>query len=143
MIILQVERVKPDLVRLRQSRYLVNPDLESSSPPSPFDYKWEVPISYISSSSPNVVSKTWLRMHDSHIELTFPSGKQINIKSMDNNPQKIYLFQGTEWVKFNVGQYGFYRVNYPLEEWENLAQLLINDHTIFSNLHQRFSIFTI
>ena len=39
---------------------------------------------------------------------------------------------GTQWVKFNVGQFGYYRVNYPLEEWLNFANVLQNDHTVFS-----------
>ena len=28
---------------------------------------------------------------------------------------------GTEWVKLNAGQYGFYRVNYTQPMWESLA----------------------
>jgi len=67
--------VKPDLIRLRQSRYLLNPDLESDNQSSPYNFKWDVPISYISSSNPLTVSKTWLKIHEPHIELTFPSGK--------------------------------------------------------------------
>ena len=31
---------------------------------------------------------------------------------------------GVEWVKFNVGQYGYYRVNYPDDDWKRFALLL-------------------
>jgi glutamyl aminopeptidase len=31
---------------------------------------------------------------------------------------------GSKWLKFNVGQYGYYRVNYPLEDWESLSNVL-------------------
>ena len=34
------------------------------------------------------------------------------------------------WLKANHKQFGFYRVNYPVENWENLAKLLQNDHTV-------------
>ena len=31
-----------------------------------------------------------------------------------------------------MGQYGFYRVNYPEAEWNNFADLLMNNHEILS-----------
>ena len=31
------------------------------------------------------------------------------------------------WYKLNVGQYGFYRVNYPAADWANLAGLLASN----------------
>ena len=37
---------------------------------------------------------------------------------------------GTDWIKFNVGQYGFYRVNYPESEWAQFAQLLMKSHEV-------------
>jgi hypothetical protein len=38
----------------------------------------------------------------------------------------------SKWMKFNVGQYGYYRVNYPTEDWQRLSQLLLDDHNILS-----------
>jgi hypothetical protein len=35
-------------------------------------------------------------------------------------------------VKFNVGQYGFYRVNYPADDWAKLASLLLHNHLVLS-----------
>ena len=32
----------------------------------------------------------------------------------------------------NVGQYGYYRVNYPLEDWATFSQLLLNDMNALS-----------
>ena len=34
---------------------------------------------------------------------------------------------GTKWTKFNVGQYGYYRVQYPLAEWQQFGELLQTD----------------
>ena len=36
------------------------------------------------------------------------------------------------FVKFNVGQFGFYRVNYPKEEWIRFSKVLQEDHTQLS-----------
>ena len=62
------------MIRLRQSRYLLNPDLGNQSSASEFGYKWEVPISFITCNDLKTVNQRWLRTGDDHIELTFPSG---------------------------------------------------------------------
>ena len=31
------------------------------------------------------------------------------------------------WVKFNVGQFGYYRVNYPAKDWSALTTLLARE----------------
>ena len=38
------------------------------------------------------------------------------------------------WFKANVNGTGFYRVNYPRENWDALIQKLIEDHNTFSAL---------
>jgi len=110
--VLQVEKVKPTEWRLMQSRYLLDKSAASRSPPSPYDYKWEVPVTYITSGDPTSKSQKWLSSSDPFL--------LINAQS------------GTDWVKFNVGQYGFYRVNYEEEEWLNFAQLLMDNHEVLS-----------
>lgn len=37
-----------------------------------------------------------------------------------------------EWIKFNKDQIGYYRVNYPVEEWKKFSNALISDLTQFS-----------
>lgn len=37
-----------------------------------------------------------------------------------------------KWIKFNVGQRGFYRVSYDMAGWEALIQVLHSDHNTFS-----------
>lgn len=34
------------------------------------------------------------------------------------------------WLKVNPNQTGYYRVNYPPENWNNLAKTLQNDHVV-------------
>ena len=35
-----------------------------------------------------------------------------------------------QWFIGNVGQYGYYRVNYDIENWEALLQQLSSDHQV-------------
>ena len=85
----QVERVKPTEWRLSQERYLSDPSAASKSQPSPYNYKWDVPITYITDADTTAKSQTWLRSEDPFV--------LVNAQS------------GTQWLKFNVGQYGYYR----------------------------------
>jgi hypothetical protein len=36
----------------------------------------------------------------------------------------------TQWVKGNIGQNGFYRVNYPVDNWKLLAEQLQYNHSV-------------
>ena len=36
-----------------------------------------------------------------------------------------------KWIKANVGQYGYYRVNYDRENWERLTNVLKTNQTVF------------
>merc|ERR1712107_291996 len=94
--VLTVERVKPTEWRLTQERYLLDPSAASKSLSSLYDYKWDVPVTYITSADTTAKSQTWLHSNDPFV--------LVNAQS------------GTDWLKFNVGQYGFYRVNYPENE---------------------------
>ncbi|KAF5308640.1 hypothetical protein FQR65_LT06101 [Abscondita terminalis] len=105
---------------LTQKRFLK----DSSKPgntESPYGYKWTIPITYITdiNSSPITV---WFN-HD-----------QPNLKI--EKPKDI------KWIKFNHNQVGYYRVNYPVHVWENLAknmdQMSISDKTHL--LEESFSI---
>ena len=62
---------------------------------------WWIPLPFISST---VSSLDWSSQLD-----TCVGGMTINTAS------------GTEWVKLNAGQYGFYRVNYTESMWAQLA----------------------
>ncbi|XP_037793094.1 glutamyl aminopeptidase-like [Penaeus monodon] len=47
-------------------------------------------------------------------------------------PVTINIPSGTSWVKLNVGQFGYYRVNYEASMWQDLIDLLLNDHEVLS-----------
>ena len=71
--------------------------------------RWEVPITWTSSLAPNSTELKWLGREESMVEVSLP--------------------KKPDWVKFNVGQYGYYRVNYPPEDWATLAKLLVREPT--------------
>lgn len=37
-----------------------------------------------------------------------------------------------QWIKFNKDQIGYYRVNYPVEEWKKLSNALVSNLNQFS-----------
>ena len=78
-----MERVKDRVIRLRQSRYLVDQEKEGKGEPSPYDYKWDVYLTYVTNHHPNDVEDKWLRSNDEFVEISVPSGtifKYINSK---------------------------------------------------------------
>jgi len=107
--VLQVERSGPSSYRVRQRRYLTDSRLEGQGATSPYNYRWEVPITWTSSLAPNSTELKWLGREESMVEVSLP--------------------KKPDWVKFNVGQYGYYRVNYPPEDWATLAKLLVREPT--------------
>ena len=42
------------------------------------------------------------------------------------------ILLGTNWIKFNMGQKGFYRVNYPTKDWNEFIKILETNRELFS-----------
>ncbi|XP_066993050.2 glutamyl aminopeptidase isoform X2 [Anabrus simplex] len=93
---------------LSQSRFLADPSASKTNDVSPFGYKWEVPITYTTSSSKNV-AHTWL----------YSNTSSVTVPNKDK----------AAWIKFNSHQVGYYRVNYSPDEWTVFSQLLVDDTT--------------
>ncbi|NXA52990.1 AMPE aminopeptidase, partial [Nothocercus julius] len=92
-----------------QKRFLLDPHADASYPPSDLSYKWNIPVKWGLGSS---MSYTFYNKSDS---------AGITIQSSPNS-----------FVKINTDHIGFYRVNYNDQNWADLANLLITNHTIFS-----------
>lgn len=61
-------------------------------------------------------------------------------KDRDNNFLNIFIFlaslnwsRTSGWIKANVDQIGYYRVNYGMENWRALCQQLNSDHRVSVN----------
>merc|ERR1711962_360541 len=93
---------------LTQSKFGTN-----STDPSPYDYKWEVPISY--KTSRDSVKRTWLHLKDDRIKI------KVDHRDAD------------DWIKVNIGQYGYYRVQYQLDEWQKFSHVLQKSPSQFSS----------
>jgi len=42
-------------------------------------------------------------------------------------------WDGSGWLKGNVGQTGFYRINYPQQQWEQLTSQMNINHLVGIN----------
>ncbi|XP_044761271.1 glutamyl aminopeptidase isoform X3 [Coccinella septempunctata] len=113
--------VEGDKYILNQTRFLANPDDADKQKPSPFNYTWTVPITYITDKgkSEEII---WLNKTSKNVTIERP--------------------KDAKWFKFNPGQTGYYRVNYPEEIWKELGQhmleLPVSDRTHL--LEEAFSI---
>ncbi|XP_028402372.1 glutamyl aminopeptidase-like [Dendronephthya gigantea] len=94
-----------------QKHFLLDPKAKVTEP-SPFNYKWTVKLNYITEGNSNVKNQKIVWMNRSSVQFDWPKG---------------------EWIKANVGQYGYYRVNYQRENWEQLSNVLKNNQTVLSS----------
>lgn len=113
--VVDVSRTTNGSFILTQSRFLSDSSAKYDSGKSPFNYKWYIPFNYklfdvVNSSNitPVEEDKVWLNMADASI----------------NSSTK------TSFMKGNLEQYGFFRVNYDEEGWNNLISLLETNHKL-------------
>lgn len=90
---------------LTQKHFLI--DVDTKIQKSVYDYKWDVPLTYYFQHQPENKNKWFYRKHDS--------------VKIDWNEQ-------SGWMKANIDQIGFYRVNYDDENWQALSKQLEDDH---------------
>nr|CAD7267587.1 unnamed protein product [Timema shepardi] len=74
------------------------------------DYRWDVPITYITGSN-NEVHRAWFMSDMESLSIDCPASEP--------------------WVKFNYRQIGYYRVNYDPTEWKKLSDVLYTDENVF------------
>ncbi|KAK3521833.1 hypothetical protein QTP70_018566 [Hemibagrus guttatus] len=96
--------IKGREVKLNQERFLKGADTSKNS-----SFLWQVPLTYITSSSSSV--------------------QRFLLK---NRTDLLYLPTEVEWIKFNVDMRGYYIVHYEAEGWEALIRQLQRNHTVFS-----------
>ncbi|XP_029156922.1 endoplasmic reticulum aminopeptidase 1-like isoform X5 [Nylanderia fulva] len=102
-----------DTITATQKRFLTSPGDDKtniSQPKSPFDYKWYVPLNCYTNKEPPDQLETWMNMTNASFEI--PSD--------------------VDYIKCNINQTGFYRVNYPKEMWMSIIKTLMKNHTKFS-----------
>ncbi|KAK2565369.1 Glutamyl aminopeptidase [Acropora cervicornis] len=108
---------KPNTYVASQSRFLYYqpPTTQKRSVGSPHNYKWVIPFSYF--SGPLKTSNP-------------PSNTAMKIIEGDSVE---FSWNGGDWIKGNIGQTGFYRVNYEIGNWKILTTQLKYNHKIFND----------
>ncbi|CAL1575818.1 unnamed protein product [Knipowitschia caucasica] len=100
--------------KLTQTRFLLDPSADASTPPSPLGYKWTMPVEFHAIKS----NKDFVVMFDkAQAELVVP-GSQYS-PSVDG------------LLKVNNDHIGFYRVNHDDDVWTAISQQLLLDHKEF------------
>ncbi|XP_044018769.1 endoplasmic reticulum aminopeptidase 2-like isoform X2 [Aphidius gifuensis] len=74
------------------------------------NYRWYIPLNYYTDKEPDKISTVWMNMTEATFEIP------------DN----------VEYIKCNINQSGFYRVNYPDEMWNSIISTLMKNHKKFT-----------
>ncbi|XP_017874509.1 PREDICTED: glutamyl aminopeptidase [Drosophila arizonae] len=112
--VLNVRRIGENAFMIEQQRFLSNKDsYDVVVDPVEFGYKWTVPVTYILDSSP---------------------ATEVNslVFEYDEDTLGIAAPTSAKWIKLNVRQLGYYRVNYESSIWQALIQQLMTEPTRFN-----------
>ncbi|XP_052085151.1 aminopeptidase N-like [Mytilus californianus] len=111
-------------LRLSQTRYVVEPENVNEDNSSPLEYKWVIPVTFTTNRN--------LRFDQTDKDITW----------MDRNGSDVVISgvmskaSSSDWYIGNLMQYGYYRVNYPEENWYNLINQLRTDHTVIPPINR-------
>ncbi|KAJ8721560.1 hypothetical protein PYW07_002335 [Mythimna separata] len=92
----------PNTYFVSQTRFLIDPDVEYTND-TPFNYRWFVPITFKTNTQTNE-------------EIVWLSDTATSVKLRGD--------EGHRWVKLNINQVGYYRVNYSLPMWQTLIEAM-------------------
>ncbi|XP_071451977.1 endoplasmic reticulum aminopeptidase 1-like [Hetaerina americana] len=108
--------------------------------PSPFGYKWYIPLTFHTDLDPGAPNLVWMNMTGVSIKVPVPGMPEEEEEEGEPpqegttaNPQKPVDKHEVKWLKGNVDQQGFYRVMYePQELWDALVTAILKDHAAFA-----------
>ncbi|XP_035897099.1 glutamyl aminopeptidase isoform X2 [Anopheles stephensi] len=98
---------------LRQQRFLAD-QAANETEASPFGYRWYIPVTYVANTD---------TAGDAPRRIWFPN---------DRNEVVIDKPPGSNWIKLNYRQIGYYRVNYPVAMWEQFGEALLQNVNTFT-----------
>ncbi|XP_066576726.1 glutamyl aminopeptidase [Amia ocellicauda] len=107
-----VLKVSPT-TQIQQTRFLLDPNADPATPPSPLNYKWNIPIQWHSLGSGKNGTAFYNRTQTT--DLTLP----------EYSPDVDGL------LKVNREHLGFYRVNYHTADWDRISEKLSTSHKAF------------
>ncbi|BFZ00938.1 hypothetical protein BsWGS_03977 [Bradybaena similaris] len=117
-----------DVVHVTQNRFLSDPKAKDPGfYKSSYKYRWTIPLTFTSSKEldfdKNHEDVYWLNNQDHAATIT------LKVKLPDINDKD-------GWILANVKQYGYYRVNYQIGNWEALSRQLKKDHTKIDSINR-------
>ncbi|CAL8103580.1 unnamed protein product [Calicophoron daubneyi] len=115
-----VTRLGPTTFQFEQSHYLEPPDAKPPTNSSPYNFQWQIPLTY---GSPN--TKNW--------------GKNEVIWLKNKSMIHDLEIGSSPWYVFNVRVAGFYRVHYADSNWEAITRQLLTDPSAMP-IHTRIQV---
>jgi glutamyl aminopeptidase len=113
--------------KLTQKRFLTDPEAEGKETvTSEYNYKWSIPITFVTSTNPEEVQRQWF--HFNMNEIVIPVAGNI------------------DWIKFNKDQIGYYRVKYDVSMWQSLNKALeqnISTMSVLDRAHLLNDVFSL
>ncbi|XP_064190866.1 glutamyl aminopeptidase [Anguilla rostrata] len=98
---------------LTQKRFLLDPKANPEEPPSPFQYKWTIPVQWHS-----------LGRENNGTIIFNKSQTEVMVTGYDSNVDGL--------LKVNRDNMGFYRVNHHDDMWNTISENLITNRTDYS-----------
>lgn len=113
-VLLVTRNYQTNSVTLSQKRFLLDPNggnhtSQYSNPFKPLDFQWYIPYDYLIDG--DLSPFHWL-----------PPNK---------TDQLFDIGSSTDWVIFNINEFGFYRVNYDTRNWHLITDGLQRNHSRF------------
>lgn len=108
--VVTIKRAGSNKATATQKHFLLDPNAVVKEP-SPFKYKWYVPLTYVFKGSAQDPKTTWMNVSSDKVEFAWPPGK---------------------WIKGNFRQVGYYRVHYEDDNWQALIAQLDSDPMVFT-----------
>uniref|UniRef100_A0A4W5PMT2 Aminopeptidase n=1 Tax=Hucho hucho TaxID=62062 RepID=A0A4W5PMT2_9TELE len=103
--------------KLTQRRFLLDPNADTTQPPSPLSYKWTIPVKWHSVDSNKNMSIMFNKSSP---------GKDTSVQTLSD------YFPATDGLlKINNNHIGFYRVNHHDNMWSTISQQLQTNHKEF------------
>lgn len=102
--VVSVRKINGNSYELTQKRFFTDPEsADKETVESEYDYKWSIPITFITSSN-QTIERSWF--YNSMDSLTITTDSNV------------------DWLKVNKDQKGYYRVNYEPDMWQSLSDAL-------------------
>ncbi|XP_061441376.1 glutamyl aminopeptidase isoform X2 [Rhineura floridana] len=98
---------------ITQQRFLLDPKADPSQLTSAFGYRWNIPVKWYEGSTANTI--LYNKSELAGINIARPNNPAVN-----------------SFLKVNQDHVGFYRVNYEMQAWNELASIMNNSPQNFS-----------